>query len=236
MVESVGTNLVMNDGEKDRLKKKWEKEQQKFIERNQGQSVGILFSINILYEKSYYDIGKRFYLNIHNSKYQRDEKAAVVIMSALSLEAFINRIGIEILSKIDPTFDIKNSLEKDRFLDKFDKYTRRITGQSFYKGGKSWHDLKELYKDRNLLVHAKPYPVNFYQGERGPKFFSDDSVLNRRFETVAKTVKYLLNEIKIPSYPSQKDILVYDYTDDNARQPPMGVLARAQPAQYNKKN
>jgi len=181
-----------------------------------------LLSINFPYEKMYHEIARRFFEGIQQSNYHRDERAAIVIMSQLSLEVFINRIGIEILAEKEPNFDIKKSLESDSFLNKFSLYTEKITGKSFDKSGKIWFDLKELNKDRNQLIHAKPYTIDFQQGGQAPLFFNDNKKLKRRFDTVSNTVKYLINNLGIPSYPTKPNTRVYDYTDKNVQAPPIG--------------
>ncbi|MGH7496764.1 MAG: hypothetical protein ACREOO_30805 [bacterium] len=109
----------MTSKRREKTQQLWENKQKHFISSHQGQNIAILSSINLPYEKMYYDIARRFFDGIQQSQHQRDERATIVIMSQLSLEAFINRIGIEVLAEKEPSFDIKRSLESDKFLDKF---------------------------------------------------------------------------------------------------------------------
>ena len=179
---------------------------------------GFLKNMNILFEKSYYDFALRFFNSSKSpsSQTRRDDKIACIIFSQMSLEAFINRIGIELVSKVSPKFDIEQSLRHDSFLDKVKIYSKQFSDIKISEACGFWQELVDLNTDRDTLVHIKPKTIDFTKMETQHQFLNDD-ILQKRFNVVKKTVQYLLFDMKIPHWPDRQNTMVYDYTDDSKR-------------------
>ena len=204
------------------------RDMQKYFQDNKDKPSGYGHTINVLYEQTYYNHAKHLFENINNSNTKRDDKIILVIMCHLSLEAFINRIGIELLprfeSKYPEGFDLDKSLKYDSFLEKFEKYPRIISSKTFDKTQKLWNQLSVLNTNRNLLVHARPKTINFLEGEENHAFISNDEILKKHFSTVKDVVEFLLFELKIPHYPENKILKVCDFTTEDRNKPPIGTL------------
>ena len=197
-----------------------------FFKKRSTQPTGYLEWINPLYELAYFSMSKSLYDNLEQSQQKRDDKWIIVILAHLSLEAFINRIGIEILpayvENFPVGFDLNSSLDNDKFMEKFEKYPKIITGNTFDKSKKFWKDLYELNHDRNKLVHVIPKKINFLNGEKNHEFISNDNILKLRFDTVNNIVDYLLNDLGIPHFPEYNFLRVFNYTNPNIQKPPIG--------------
>ncbi len=197
-----------------------------FLDRG-DQPSGYIECINIPYELSYYQHAKSLYEMIQANS-NRDDKMIIVIMSHLCLEAFINRIGTEIVSNCKDNyplgFDLNESLKNDRFLDKYYKYPEIITGKTFTKSNELWDQLTQLNNERNSLVHAIPRTVDFLEGDKTHEFISNERKLEQHFKIVKRVVEFLLNDLKIPHHPDKINLSVYNFTDDKQRRPPIGSI------------
>lgn len=204
------------------------RDMQKYFQDNKDKPSGYGLTINVSYEQTYYYHAKHLFENINNSNTKRDDKIILVIMCHLSLEAFINRIGIEIIpnfkSKYPEGFDLEESLKFDSFLEKFEQYPRIVSDKTFDKTQKLWYQLNLLNTIRNQLVHARPRIINFLEGEKNHDFISNDDVLKKLFNTVKEVVEYLLLELEIPHFPKYKDTNVYNFTCGDSIKPPIGSV------------
>ena len=204
------------------------RDMQKYFQDNKDKPSGYGLTINVPYEQTYYYHAKHLFENMNNSNTKRDDKIILVIMCHLSLEAFINRIGIEIIpnfkSKYPEGFDLEESLKFDSFLEKFEQYPRIVSDKTFDKTQKLWYQLNLLNTFRNQLVHARPKTINFLEGEKNHAFLSNDDVLKKLFNTVKDVVEYLLLELKIPHFPKDKYTRVNNYTSEDFIKPPIGSV------------
>jgi hypothetical protein len=79
--------------------------------------------------------------------------SAALVMTAFSVEAFIQTIGPEVLPD---TWDVgEKPVERWRVLDKL-KAIGKATGVAVDFGVPPWSGIKELFQARDRLAHAKP--------------------------------------------------------------------------------
>lgn len=79
--------------------------------------------------------------------------SAAVVMTAFSVEAFCQTVGPQVL--VDIWTSGKYPAERWSVLDKLKEIGKR-TGSTINYGEAPWSEIKELFKARDRLAHAKP--------------------------------------------------------------------------------
>ena len=146
--------------------------------------------------------------NENKGKKELIYSAIAIILAVSSLEAYINRFGIDFLHIETSNNKIKiwKELEWMSLEDKWIVFPKILTGKTFNKGENPYQTFKEIVNIRNFIVHYKAKfispsevegtKINYKNAEKGVKSARD------MIEKLHEFSKKYVSDFEVPDFDS----------------------------------